>query len=76
MREGQRRDRGLIYNEQHEDHDGGPGEGRLGTCIVGAVCSDAQRLGAAQGDAREYGEDECGGGGDGGDGQGEGSDPV
>ena len=68
MRESQRRNCSLIYDEQHEDHDGGPGEGHFGTCI-GAVCSDAQGLGTAQGDAGDDGEDDCGGGGDGGDGQ-------
>ena len=68
MRESQRRDRGLVDDEQHEDHDGGPGEGHFGACI-GAVCSNAQRLGTAQRDAGDDGEDDCGGGSNGGDGQ-------
>ena len=46
MGEGQRRNGSLVNDEQHEDDDGGPREGRFGTCI-GAVCSDTQRLGTA-----------------------------
>ena len=43
--ESQRRNRSLVDDEQHEDDDGGPGKRRLGTC-TGAICTDAQHLGA------------------------------
>ena len=65
--ESQRRNRSLVDDEQRKDNDGGPREGHLGTC-VGAICAEAQALGATQGYAGDYGEDDCCCGGDGGDG--------
>ena len=68
MRKSQRRNRGLVDDEQHENHYSGPGEGHFSACI-GAVCSDAQSLGTAQEDPGDHRENNCGGGGNRGDGQ-------